>query len=104
MWFTASLLFKSGRPAATDREPLWEEQIILLEAGDELAAEQKATQHGKAQEHEYRNQAGEFVQWSFERVERLCQVEASVLKDGTELFSRFLRDSEVKSLLTPFDG
>lgn len=102
MWFTASLLFKSEHQAASAGEPLWEEKIILVRAEDEAAAEGKAAQLGKAEEHEYRNQAGELVRWSFERVERVCQMEDDVLKDGVELFSRFLRDSEVKSLLTPF--
>jgi len=103
MWFTASLLFKSQHQPAANGDPLWEEQIILLEATDELAAKQKAAQRGKAEEHEYRNQAGELVRWSFEQVERLCEIEGGELKDGAELFSRFLRESEVKSILTPFE-
>lgn len=103
MWFTASLLFKSQHQPPINRDPLWEEQIVLIEAEDESVAKLKAAQRGKAEEHEYRNQTGELVRWSFEHVERLCGIEEDVLKDGTELFSRFLRDSEVKSILTPFD-
>lgn len=41
--------------------------------------------------------------WVFVRYERVYQIEDESLKTGTELFSRFLRDSEVKSLLTPFE-
>lgn len=103
MWFTANLLFKSQRQANVNEGSLWEEQIILIEATNEAAAKQKAEHHGKAQENEYRNQAGELVHWSFEQVERLCEVEDVTLKDGSELFSRFLRDSEVRSILTPFE-
>jgi hypothetical protein len=103
MWFTASLLFKSQPQPTASADPLWEEQIVLLEARDAITAEQKAVQRGTAGEHEDRNQAGELVRWSFERVETVCEVEDSLLQDGTELFSRFLKDSEVKSILTPFE-
>ena len=103
MLFSASLLFKSQHEPPSSGEPLWEEKIILLEALDESAAQNKAAQHGKAENHQYRNEKGDLVSWSFVCVERLCQVDDTVLKDGSELFSRFLRDSEVKSLLTPFD-
>ena|ERR1043166_7095937 len=104
MWFTASLLFRSDhRGARNAKEPLWEEQIILFDADDEPAAERKAAQYGQAQEHEYLNRDGELVHWKFVQVESVYQVDAPVLGDGTELFSRFLRDYEVRSLLTPFD-
>jgi len=105
MWFTASLLFRSDHPgAAKKKEALWEEQIVLLDAEDESVAERKAAQHGQTQEHEYRNLEGELVHWTFVQVESVCRVDASVLEDGIELFSRFLRDAGVRSLLTPFEG
>ena len=104
MLFTASLLFKSEHEPPSNGEPLLEEKIVLLEAVDKTAAQNKAAQYGKAEEHQYRNEKGELVSWSFKCVERLCQVDDTILKDESELFSRFLRDSEVKSLLTPFDN
>ena len=103
MLFAASLLFKSEHERPIVGEPLWEEKIVLLEAEDEAAAHNKAKQHGKHEEHQYRNEKGELVRWSFKCIERLCQIEDVALKDGSELFTRFLRDSEVKSLLTPFN-
>ena len=99
----SKLAFQIEASGQVDEGSLWEEQIILIEATNEAAAKQKAERHGKAQENEYRNQAGELVHWSFEQVERLCEVEDVTLKDGSELFSRFLRDSEVRSILTPFE-
>jgi hypothetical protein len=103
MYFTASLLFKSVHTPSDHEAPVWEEQIILFEAEDASAAERKAAVYGKAHEVEYRNQADELVHWTFERIERVCEIQDDLLKDGTELFSRFLKDAEVKSLLTPFD-
>jgi hypothetical protein len=103
IWFSASLLFSSERVGHVDAEPLWQERIILLQGDDETAAMGKAETIGKAEEHEYRNAENQLVRWRFTRVERICQIEHSTLGDGTELFSRFLRDSEARSLLRPFE-
>jgi len=43
------------------------------------------------------------VRWSFKQVERVCEIEEGVPKNGTELFSRFFKEFEVKSLLTQFE-
>ena len=102
MWFTASLLFNAECKAAREKS-LWEEEIVLFEAEDELAAASKAAAHGRSHEHEYTNDKGELVRWVFKHVERICPVESTALVDGTELFSRFLKDSEVQSLLTGFE-
>jgi hypothetical protein len=104
MWYSASLLFSSEHVNQPEANPLWEEQVVIFQADDEDAARHKAEVHGKAEEHEYRNAENHLVRWRFERVERIFQVESETLSDGTEVFSRFLRDAEVKSLLTPFDN
>jgi hypothetical protein len=103
MWFAANLFFKSQRENNVDAGPLWEEQIILIEATNEAMARQKAGRQGKAQEIEYRNQTGKRVRWSFEQMAGLYKIETDALKDGTELFSRFLKNSEVGSMLPPFE-
>jgi len=74
----------------------------MLQGDDEAAARGKAEALGKAEEDEYRNAEHHLLRWRFERLARLCQIEASALGVGTELFSRFLRDSEARSLMTPF--
>jgi hypothetical protein len=103
MKFSASLLFRAEHENDVPHETtLWQELIILIEAKDELQAEQKAANFGKAQQHDYKNEKEERVSWRFIQIERVCLIDAQVLEDGCELFSRFLRDSEVKSLLTPF--
>lgn len=104
MWFAASLLFVSQHVDQPSANPLWEEQIIIFQADDENTARRKAELRGRAEEHEYRNKENQLVRWRFERVERIYQIEADALDDGTEVFSRFLRDAEAKSLLTPFDN
>lgn len=101
MWYAASLLFESSRQPADGTEVLWEESIRLVQAKSESEALEKATELGNSDRASYR--AGDaVVNWKFSRVERVYPIETDALIDGTELFSRFLRHSEVRSLLTSF--
>jgi hypothetical protein len=45
----------------------------------------------------------DLIIWTFEGVERVYAIEKDHLSSGVELFSRFLRDSEVTSMRTPFE-
>ncbi len=81
-----------------------EERIILLSAETEQGARRLAEQIGKSEEHEYlTSRPNDLLRWSFEKIERMYAVEEDTLTSGTELLARFLRQSEVESLLTPFD-
>src|SRR5437879_3684838 len=102
MWFAVNLLFESVHFPRADDQPLWEERLVLIQAPNESEAEQKGARLGKDEEHEYESATGDHVRWAFRRVERVYPIEAETLGDGTELFARFLRCSEVVSLLTPF--
>ena len=101
MWYAASLFFKGEHTPLTPT-PKWEESIRLIEANSEDDARVKAQEIGRAEEHSYRTQDGT-VHWKFERIERLYAIDEPHLGNGTEVFSRFLRESEALSLLTPFD-
>jgi hypothetical protein len=101
MWYAANLLFESVRQPDDGAEQLWEESIRLIEASSESEATKKATQLGNVERASYQAD-GATVTWKFSRVERVYFIEPAALTDGTELFSRFLRQSEVNSLLTPF--
>ncbi|MCP4553581.1 MAG: DUF4288 domain-containing protein [Bacteroidetes bacterium] len=98
MYFSVSLLFKQ-----ISSNPLWEERIILIDADSEEDAHRKGELIGNQEAVSYKAK-GTIVEWRFECIERVYVIEVdNEVKNGTELFSRFLRDSEVKSLLTPFD-
>ncbi len=103
MWYTASLLFESVHDGHSETDGLWEESLILVEAESEAAARSQAQALGTAAEHDYTSATGDHVQWKFRRVESVCAINATTLEHGTELFSRFLKASEVKSLATPFN-
>lgn len=101
MWYAACLLIESSRSPA-GAEPIWEESIRLIEAATEQEARAKAERLGHSEGQSYLTTEGTLT-WTFNRVERIYAINADTLIDGTELFSRFLRASEVASLLTPFD-
>jgi len=105
MWYTGNLLFKAVHVNRPDPEPVWEERIVLLEAQDETEAKLLAERLGSGGEHEYYVSKAEndLLRWTFVEVQKLYPVEDATLRSGTELFSRFLRQSEVESLLTPFE-
>jgi hypothetical protein len=102
MWYSVSLLFESVHNGQPQPDALWEEKIVLVKANSEEDARRQADQLGKAEEHSYTSAAGDQVQWTYRRIERVYEIDAQTLQAGTELFSRFLRGSEVASLLTPF--
>lgn len=102
MWFSASLLFQSVHRIPSDGS-LWEESIRLIKATSLTEAKSIADLLRRSSETEYSVSDIDSVRWTFVRVESVFSIEDDLLKSGIELFSRFLRESEVNSLLTPFD-
>jgi len=93
-------MFESKR---SDLEPpLWEERIILVSALDEEEAEEKAKKNAIKYESEFMVSDTVEVKWKFHKVESVFFIDEK-LNDGCELFSRFLKASEAKSILAPFD-
>jgi hypothetical protein len=103
MWYAASLLFKGSRSPASDVAPLWQESVRLISASSEDEARTKAQRLGHAELVTYEVGDGTLT-WVFDQIERIHAIDELALVDGTEVFSRFLRDTEVASLLTPFNG
>ena len=100
MWYTASLFFQGQHLGEPDRDSIWEEQIVLVDADGESAAHQAAEQIAKAREHEYvTGDANGKLRWVFVGVERVCEVDGNRFETGVELFSRFMSDREAASLL-----
>jgi hypothetical protein len=101
-WFSALLLFKAVHQDSVDADPLWEESIRIYEAESEGEARSLAEADGLATEHAYDTTAG-LVRWTFQRVDRVAEIFEGSVVAGTDVFSRFLTESEVTMLQTPFD-
>src|SRR5262249_33318496 len=102
------VLFKGSHLTRHAIEPLWEERILLIRSDTDENAAKEATRLSQAEVIEYdvldggEGEPAGKLKWTFEQVERVYKIEDDDLASGAEIFSRFLRDSEVKSLLTPF--
>jgi hypothetical protein len=101
--FAVNVLFHSLRNGELCPENLWEESIVLIEASSAKEALRKATELARDKKISYKAENGDQLDWEFSRVVQAFQIDAQQLMNGTELFSRHLRTSEVESLLKPFD-
>jgi Domain of unknown function (DUF4288) len=103
MWYTVSLLLKSRHlNQPSEQDWLWEESIVLVQAENEDDARRAGERIGKSKELEYVSATGDQVRWTFETIESVCEILDDTITSGTEVFSRFLRNEEVDSILTPF--
>src|ERR1043166_3776490 len=103
MWYSADVFFESVHNGKSSRKGLWEETIVLIHSQTERSARQKAEQWAKRAEHEYVSANGDRVRWVFRCVERVAPIEADGLVHGVELFSRFLKAKEVRSILSKIE-
>jgi hypothetical protein len=101
MWFGVNLLYKSVHTPTDSKPTLWEESVRLIQAQTEVEARDEAERMGRSGEHTYEVEDGTVI-WRFERIESVFSILDEELRSGSEVFSRFLKDSEVSSLLTPF--
>jgi hypothetical protein len=85
-------------------DDLWEQQVIIIDAPTETDARIQAEQMGRRKEHEYISVTGDRVRWVFRCVETVFELFDEQLKHGTEVYSRFLRASDVRSLMKRFEG
>ena len=101
MWFTANILYK-GTHERKDRDSLWEESFLLIEATDKEQAAVAAEELGKTHEVKFATVDDE-VHWTFHDVINVFELLEDDLADGTGVYSRFLSEEEAKSLMTPVD-
>lgn len=103
MWFCVAALSVSDHPdgSVQSQERLWEEHFFLLVADNAGEARTKAENLARRGECVYEAANRSTVSWEFKTVSAIYQLDGAPV-DGAEIFSRFLRESEAQSLLTPF--
>ncbi|UYZ84273.1 DUF4288 domain-containing protein [Entomomonas sp. E2T0] len=105
IWFTVSLIYEMDiNNQKITNDGSWEESILLIDALSSEDAIEKAILLGKKKEIEYSNSYNEHCQWRFIGVANCYQILDEEIGEGCEVFSRFLRPEEGKSLLTPFES
>lgn len=98
MWFCVSALSASEHdPPVPSKQQVWEEHLFLLKADDASEAKTKAEELARGLECSYDAANESKVSWKFKMVSKVCQLDGEP-RDGAEVFSRFLKDSEVRSL------
>jgi|SRR5580693_1463133 hypothetical protein len=98
MWFCVSALSVSEHPdgSVASSNRLW-----VISAEDAVDAKAKAELLARREQCTYNNSDGAKVSWEFKAISTVYQLE-NAPTDGSEVFSRFLKDSEAQSLLVPF--
>jgi hypothetical protein len=77
---------------------MWEESVLLIEATAAEEAERRAAVHARQHEASYLGQGEDVVTWRFEGITAVYELVDQELRDGAELFSRFLSTDEAASL------
>ena len=103
MWYGVSIFMKGDGSQAGNNELLWEEKVVVIQASSEKEARTKAIELGKDGECKYISVTNQLINWKFACIQSVYEIEGSDINPGTEVFSRFLRATEVESLLKPFE-
>lgn len=95
-WFTARLLFEStiNPNVDDDVEPLMEQSMKIFHAKNVEEAMIKAVDLGKKEEHSYKNDQEQTVEWKFVEVLELQDIDVINGFDGLEVYSILFRKNE----------
>jgi len=98
-WFVAVLVVRSRVGTGAEVHPTIDLQYRIIHAVNPEAAYIRAIELGKQAALSYRNSAGEDVNWEFAGLHDLHEVEDESLSDGTEVYSRRVRDDPNKLVM-----
>lgn len=101
MIYAVSILFHFSPQNSPDSHRLWEERLFLIYAESDEEARARGESLAKQEQFEYEAATGEPLIFRFECIESVKEI-SEPLRHGSELFARYLRDSEARSILEPF--
>jgi len=88
-WFGVRVFRRATHSKSSPSDDLFEESVFLVEATDERAATDRATEFAGQLNTKYENVYGEIVTWRLERVFDPCEIDGDQPSNGTEVYSRF---------------
>lgn len=98
--YAAVLLFETSC-LSPSYKPLYEEEIVLIEASSEEAAKRSAVEYAKQQECSYENQYKETITNSFKLLLDIQLMQSDKLSHGTTLYTRHFRDYKAYEAFEP---
>lgn len=102
-FYIAVLLYESTAESG-DKEPMYEESFVLLQAANEEEARARALEHGRKQETRYVSMEGKTINWALKHVVDVSPVLEDELKDGSELYARHFKDYDAYHAFEPLLG
>ncbi len=90
-WHAAKILFEARVDGRSSADALREESIRVFLSEGLDRARHRAEELGRGAEHEYKNEYGELVRWTFVSVLDVQDLCAFELQDGAEVFSVLFR-------------
>ncbi|MCH8614166.1 DUF4288 domain-containing protein [Arsenicicoccus dermatophilus] len=91
--FVAVLLSHSSSQAQ-GYVPLWSEDLVLIHADSPEEARTRAAERGRAAATSYRNDRGESIVWTFDRVVDVAPLLDEDLAQDADLYTRHFRDHD----------
>ena len=101
MWFGASILFRAQHLREKPNPTIWEDSIIVVQADSLTEATELATAIGLERQVSYAVMDDDWVDWVFDSVLDVFEIEDAALSSGVEVFSRHLTEDEVLKLKQP---
>ena len=98
-YYATVLLFATSSPSP-NYSPLYEEEIVLIEALSEAEARVKAVEYAKEQEGTYSNERQEMITNTFEKLVDI-QLMQPDLEHGSTLYARHFRDYSAYEAFEP---
>jgi hypothetical protein len=101
MWYAVSYFTKGVLKRDPSHES-WEESVILVQSWSEDAAREEVMKL-EGESFSYETMEGDEMTWVFDSIASVFLITDEDIGHGTEIFSRFLKPSEVASLKTKID-
>ena len=101
-WYVVTMIMRCKVAGEVGVPDTWE-QIHMIRAADKMSAYEKALRLGRSEETSYLNYKGATVSWEFVGLENLEGLLDGVIRDGTEIRSRYLRVDNPDTLVRTKD-